>query len=388
MSQHQPSNQVLLELAMASSIISTDSHIRAFPPAVMIDGKFMNPVPTIVSPPGNTLRLIRRMVTEKHLGDPQEKLGPFHTDPAAYRQRPASGLRVTWMGHSSVLIEIDGCRILTDPVWSRRASFVSFAGPKRFYDPTIPLTSLPALDAVLLSHDHYDHLDRDTIQHLATIQPNLRFLCSLGIGAELESWGVAHARITEMNWGETTSLRVLRDSGPETGCDITATPARHFSGRGLWSRNETLWSSFVIRGWQHNLFFGGDSGAFPGFRKIGEVYGPFDLTMLEIGAYDDQWPDIHMGPEKAAEAHLALGGRLMLPIHWGLFNLAFHPWREPIERLTTLAERKDISLVLPKPGCPVEINDASVNTFWWEIEPGARANRVALKTHPAHHCSA
>ncbi len=328
----------------------------------------MNTVPTVVARPGSVFRMMRRLITEKRIGDPKHAIGPFQTDPRIYNGLTISGLRITWMGHSSLLIEIDGCRILTDPVWSSRASLVTFAGPERFYAPPLTLDALPPIDAILLSHDHYDHLDRATIQEFQAIHAahGARFVCSVGIARHLESWGVRRQQITELNWGETTSLRSHSVKHHFSNCQITATPARHFSGRGLWSRNETLWSSFVIRGRTHNIFFGGDSGMFPTFGEIGYAYGPFDLTMLEIGAYDEDWPDVHMGPEKALDAHLALHGKLMLPIHWGLFNLAFHPWREPVERLTALAEWKDISLLLPKPGTPTEITGASLNTFWWE----------------------
>lgn len=353
---------------MSSLTASFGSEHTGFSPANTADGKFLNIEPTVVTRPGNTVRFLRRMISERSIGNPTHVLGPFHTDPAIYATPPVNGLRVTWMGHSSLLIEIDGCHILTDPVWSHRASLVSFAGPERFFTPTLPLESLPPIDAVLLSHDHYDHLDRATIQQFQAVQAahNARFICPLGVGRHLESWGIRRQQITELNWGDTTSLRNHSTQQRFRSCQITATPTRHFSGRGLWSRNKTLWSSFVIRGRAHNIFFGGDSGPSATFRQIGDTYGPFDLTMLEIGAYDKDWPEIHMGPENATEAHLGLHGKLLLPIHWGLFNLAFHPWREPVERLTALAEWRDIPLFLPKPGAPTEVTGASLNTFWWE----------------------
>jgi L-ascorbate metabolism protein UlaG (beta-lactamase superfamily) len=346
---------------MPKLIATLDPAAEVFVPAETLDGKFLNTVPTSVMGSSKAPHMIHRLLFERRRGDPKQKIGPFHTNTSAYATPPLHGLRVTWMGHSTLLIEIDGLTILTDPVWSERASFVSFAGPKRFYPPTLALKDLPPLDAVLLSHDHYDHLDRVTIEQLAVLLKNgrTRFIASLGLRKDLEAWGIAPQKITELNWGQLASLG--------SDCSITATPARHFSGRSLWGRNETLWSSFVIRGSRHNIFFGGDSGMFPGFRAIGDAYGPFDITMLEIGAYDAEWPDIHMGPIHAAEAHVDLRGKLLLPIHWGLFNLAFHPWQEPIERLMTAAAEKKISLFLPSPGTPQDVTGENLQTFWWEL---------------------
>lgn len=332
----------------------------ALQPAQKIENKFLNPVPTVVTRPGGTVRAVRGLLTERRRGEPQQKLGPFLTDFSLFAQQPVSGLRMTWMGHSTLLMEVDGYRVLTDPVWSERASFVQFAGPRRFYPPTLALENLPPLDAIIFSHDHYDHLDSATVAKIAALSScaAVPLVCSLGVGPYLESWGIPRSRITELNWGETAT--------PAARLRITATPARHFSGRSLWNRNETLWSSFVIRTAQHNLFFGADSGIFPGFKQIGDLYGPFDLTMLEIGAYGADWPDIHMGPANAVQAHLALKGALMLPIHWGLFNLAFHPWREPVEWLLREAEQHHVRLLLPRPGAPTEVTGDTLHTFWWE----------------------
>jgi L-ascorbate metabolism protein UlaG (beta-lactamase superfamily) len=315
---------------------------------------FLNPVFTSQKLKGGMPALLWQYMTTKAERVPKMPLRTFKTDPEIYKTLPANGLRITWMGHSSLLIEIDGKRILTDPVWSARASFSRHIGPKRFFPAPLPLEQLPPLDAILLSHDHYDHLDRDTIRKLAPVDTPV--YCSLGVGRIIEDWGVNKTRIQEMDWGDSVTI------GGD--CSITATPARHFSGRGLTNRNQTLWSSFVIRGPVNNIFFGADSGWFPGFRDIGEEYGPFDLTLLEIGAYGEGWPDIHMGPEKATEAHVALRGQLMMPIHWGTFNLAMHAWREPVELLQRFAEEKNISLFLPEPGLPTDI--AKHNSKWWE----------------------
>ncbi len=327
-------------------------------PAQKKGKQFQNPVPTTVMKPGKTWNTLWQYINSKEEVVPKNKLGPFITDTSVYGIPPASGLRITWLGHSSLLIEIDGLRILTDPVWSKRVSFVSFAGPKRFFDPPLPLTQLPLLDAIIISHDHYDHLDKATIGRF--VSENVPFYCSLGVGGHLQRWGIPANRITEMNWGDTVYLKEQ--------VTLTATPARHFSGRGLVNRNQTLWSSFVVKGNRHNIFFGADSGWFPGFKDIGDAFGPFDLTMLEIGAYHENWADIHMGPENATNVHLALKGKLMLPIHWGTFNLALHAWKEPVEKLLQFAKEKNIALLLPQPGEPVEVTGKACNSEWWREE--------------------
>ncbi len=323
--------------------------------AVKKGGKFLNPIPTNAGGFGKLIPILWEYMNNKAEVVPKQALGPFKTNTSVYKKPPASGLRITWVGHSSLLIEIDGTRILTDPVWSERASFSSHIGPKRFFEPPLRLNELPALDAVLISHDHYDHLDENTIRHFAGTK--MQFFCSLGVSQHLEKWGINNSYVTEVDWGD--SVMIGKD------CVLTATPARHFSGRGLINRNETLWSSFVIKGPKHNIFFGADSGWFPGFKEIGDTFGPFDLTMLEIGAYGKNWPDIHMGPDHAANAHLALRGKLMMPIHWGTFNLALHAWDEPIEKLLQFAKERKIKLFIPEPGKPTEVKTA-LNSEWWK----------------------
>jgi L-ascorbate metabolism protein UlaG (beta-lactamase superfamily) len=242
------------------------------------EGKYQNPIPTEDAGLNKLIPILIDYATNKAENIPKKTLGPFKTDTAMYNTQPASGLRITWVGHSSLLIEIDGKRILTDPVWSQRVSFSQWMGPKRFFEPPIALKDLPPLDAVIVSHDHYDHLDKATIQFFA--DSATPFYCSLGVGQYLEKFGIVKNYITEMDWGD--SIMIGQD------CVVTATPSRHFSGRGIMNRNETLWSSFVIKGHTHNIFFGADSGYFDGFNAIGDAFGPFDLTMLEIGAYGQQ----------------------------------------------------------------------------------------------------
>jgi len=315
--------------------------------------KFLNPIPTDEAGFGKMIPILKEYYNNTAENTPKKQLGPFKTELSVLATVPASGLRITLIGHSSLLIEIDGKRILTDPVWSERVSFSSFFGPKRFFEPPIALEDLPPLDAIIVSHDHYDHLDKNTIKYFAG--KHIPFITSLKVGQHLASWGIEKNFITELDWGDSTML------GDD--CNITATPARHFSGRGIIGRNETLWSSFVIKGHTHNIFFGADSGWFPIFSEIGDTFGPFDLTMLEIGAYGQYWPDIHMGPDNASNAHLALKGKLMMPIHWGTFNLAPHAWSEPIERLLKYAKEKKIDLFVPEPGTPTEVKEYV--SGWW-----------------------
>jgi L-ascorbate metabolism protein UlaG (beta-lactamase superfamily) len=295
--------------------------------------------------------------------------------------RPESGLRVTWLGHSTVLIEIDGYRVLTDPVWGPRSSPVSFAGPSRFHAPPLALDDLPALDAVVISHDHYDHLDYPTIKELA--KREVPFVTSLGVGAHLEGWGIPVSRIQELDWWETAIV-------PGTGLRFTAAPSQHFSGRSLFDRNQTLWSSFAISAHRHQVFFSGDTGLTDEYSLIRERLGRFDLTMIEIGAWHPAWGNIHLGPENALRAHALLGGGALLPLHWGTFDLAVHPWDEPAETLVAAADRlsrEEVTLVMPRLGGSLEPSQAAsrpVDTWWREVSlttPSSHPDEVEAPLH-------
>jgi len=332
--------------------------------AVRQDGKFQNPVPTRVGGLSLIFKIVPLYLTSKEEKEPLEPLGPFHTDAQVYAAPPKSGLRVTWFGHSSMLLEIDGTRILIDPVWDNRAAPTRWVGPKRFFAPTLRLKEMPAIDAVLVSHDHYDHLGKATVQRLSKL-PALaksQWITSLGVGKLLEEFGVPTQQITELDWTQAVSIA-------GGACEVTSLPARHFSGRSLFNRFETLWASFVIKGKDHKVYYGADSGWWEGFAEIGATYGPFDLTMLEIGAFNELWKDIHLGPDGAAQAYMALGGSeragLLMPIHWGLFDLALHGWRQPIERLLEIAMEREWSMFAPEPGLPSEV--AAVQSDWWRI---------------------
>lgn len=285
-----------------------------------------------------------------------------------FDQPPQTGLRITWLGHSTTLIEIDGQTILTDPVWGTYVAPLPLANMKRFIPPVLPLSELPLIDAVIISHDHYDHLDYPTIQKLHQ-QTGARFFVPLGVGAHLEYWGVPPSRITELVWWEEASLDGLR---------MVCTPARHFSGRGLHDRDRTLWASWAIVGPQHRVYFSGDTALFPGFRDIGERFGPFDATMIETGAYNALWADVHLGPEQAVTAHQMLGGGLMIPIHWGMFDLGLHGWTEPIERTLVAAEEAGIALATLRPGERVEPAHPQPVRRWWPKRPWETAEQAPV----------
>jgi L-ascorbate metabolism protein UlaG (beta-lactamase superfamily) len=336
------------------------------------DGGFRNSAP--VAPglkPGTAVSTLREYVAG---GQRRTPPGPLPaTSPLPVWARPVeTGLRATWLGHSTVLLELDGVRVLTDPVWGARASPYAFAGPKRFQPVPVPLEALPPLDAVIVSHDHYDHLDHPTIVALARL--GVPFYTSLGVGAHLEAWGVPPSLIVELDWWEHATL-------PNADLAITATPAQHFSGRGLRSRNATLWSGFVIAGPRRSVFFSGDTGLTPEYAEIRRRLGPFDLVMLEVGAWHPSWGDIHLGPRNALRATELLGGGRLLPVHWGTFNLGMHDWDEPAETLLAHAGEHRVQLVLPRLGAPVEPARVEVVEPWWRgvraaAESTERAARV------------
>ena len=320
------------------------------------DGEFHNSDTTKYGLEGSPWESMKRWLFGPEQRHPPAPIPTVSLTRANFATAPASGLRATWLGHSTVLVEIDGMRLLFDPVWAKRASPSSIVGPKRFFDVPLAVEEIPELDAVVASHDHYDHLDRDVVKAIARAQPKTRFIVPLGVGAHLERWGVAPERVTDLDWWESTTLGALT---------LTATPARHFSGRGFSDKNHTLWASWSVTGPTHRVFHSGDTGPFAGFVDIGAQHGPFDLTLLKIGAYGEGWPDIHVTPEQAVEAHVALRGQALLPIHWGTFNLAFHSWDEPAERVVAAAGKNGTKLFVPRPGESIEPSAATSQDFWW-----------------------
>lgn len=313
------------------------------------EGAFTNPLPLYTN-------LSAMWDALFHGGEATSPQAPFplvHPPPEQYHVAPASGLRITWLGHSTVLIEIDGKRVLTDPVWGPRASPFTWVGPKRWYEPLIELEKLPHIDVVAISHDHYDHLDYPTIERMR--EWDTQFVTPLGVGAHLEYWGIPRERITELDWWQEMKVGELT---------LVCSPARHASGRHLFDRDHTLWAGYAFIGPHHRVYFSGDTGLFPEFAEIGERYGPFDVTMVEVGAYNAAWPDWHSGPEQAVQAHQMLRGKRFLPIHWGLFTLASHNWTEPMERTVVAAEQLGVSVLTPRPGQSVE-PATTVTQRWW-----------------------
>jgi L-ascorbate metabolism protein UlaG (beta-lactamase superfamily) len=318
------------------------------------DGKFRNSHPTTVGDlrgsddDGSILREFLKSSPERK---PSADIPMVAGDPGT----STSELAITWYGHASSLVEIDGACVLFDPIWSERCSPSQLVGPRRLHQPPIAVDDLPRLDAIVISHDHYDHLDMATIRTLVRTQ-DAPFLVPLGVGAHLERWNVPANRIVELEWEQQTTV------GPLT---LTCTEAQHFSGRSF-KRDYTLWSSWAISGPAHKVFYSGDTGYFEGFAAVGEKYGPFDATLIQIGAYDKRWPDIHMTPEEGVAAHLDVRGGLMIPVHWGTFMLAFHPWGEPVDRAWAEAKAQGVTLAVPRPGERVDVADPPAVDGWWQ----------------------
>lgn len=321
------------------------------------DDRFVNPQPLI----NHAWIMLKGAFNTSDVASPPEPI-PTGTPDVHPDDGPAApGLRVTWMGHSSTLIELDGARVLTDPIWSERASPLGWVGPKRWYEAPLALADLPRIDAVVVSHDHYDHLDHGTIVALARRHPDTKFVVGLGVGAHLERWGIAADRIVELDWWERTKVG---------GLEIVSTPARHASGRILIDNDTKLWTGFALLGPQHRVYYSGDTGLFPAMREIGARLGPFDLTLIEAGQYDRGWPDWHIGPEQAVTAHRWVRGKVMLPVHWGLLQLAYHGWTEPIERVIAEAAKTNVAVIAPRPGQTVDLAAVpSTPERWWPTLP-------------------
>ncbi|HJQ45670.1 MAG TPA: MBL fold metallo-hydrolase [Amycolatopsis sp.] len=315
------------------------------------DGRFRNLAPPVMQSVSSGRDLLREMLVG---GQRRRPSGPIPLVPPR-PDHPDEGLHITWYGHASSLIELDGTRVLLDPVWGERVSPSRLVGPRRMHPPPHKLDELPRLDAIIVSHDHYDHLDIHAVRTLMRTQ-EAPFVVPLGVGAHLRRWRVPAERIIELDWHESAAI---------AGVTITATEAQHFSGR-AFTRNNTLWASWVIAGPQRRVFYTADSGYFDGYRRIGEQHGPFDATLVQIGAYHPAWPDIHMTPEEGVATHLDVRGDLLIPVHWATFRLAMHAWNEPAERVWREAKAHDINLAVPRPGERIDVDDVPPIDPWWQ----------------------
>jgi len=321
------------------------------------EGRFVNLEPEAPSTTSLVDYTVRQFSGDE-VREPPKPLPVLPVDKAALASPPpAGGLRAFWIGHASTYVEVDGLRLLLDPVFAEHVSPLP-VGPRRFHAPPIALADLPKIDAVLISHDHYDHLDMATVRHLAA--RGSRFFVPLGIGAHLERWGVPAAQVEEMEWWQERTLG--------NGVRIVCTPTRHYSGRGLNNRSSTLWSSWSVAGPRHRFFYSGDTGYGKLFQDIGARLGPFDMAFIKIGAYGPgaAWTDIHMTPEQAVQVNRDVRARRMFPVHWSTFNLAYHDWDEPIRRTVAEATRAGVDLVTPRLGEWVDADREFRSTRWWE----------------------
>ncbi|ACS85129.1 MBL fold metallo-hydrolase [Musicola paradisiaca] len=322
-------------------------------------GRFFNtqPVTTPRISFWQSLSLIYRLGFRTTGRIPASRLPDITPDMAAFLT-PDTHLKFIWFGHSTLLLNLDDTRILIDPVFSASVSPFSFMF-RRFQPPALALEALPPIDIILLSHDHYDHLDERTIRffrHTAT-----RFIAPLKVGQHLRKWGIEANRIRELDWYHS-----LHDGD----ITFTATPSHHFSGRSLSGRNRTLWASWVIQGKTERIFFSGDSGYGSHFREIGERFGPFDLAFMENGQYNQRWPDSHMHPEQTVQAVQDVRARQFMPIHWGMFTLSLHTWDEPVQRTSRLAQAQGLAQLTPLLGEIVNLRHPPLANAWWETRLG------------------
>jgi L-ascorbate metabolism protein UlaG (beta-lactamase superfamily) len=264
--------------------------------------------------------------------------------------------KIVWFGHSGFILEMSGVRLLVDAVFSERASMLSFVGPKRFHEPPLLLEELPHIDAVVLSHDHYDHLDRKVVNYFA--DKDVKFIMPLGVGSHLKKWGVSADKITELDYHDSINIGDL---------ELIAGPARHFSGRGLLDRNKTLWCSFMFFGTNQQIFYSGDTGYTETYKMLKDRYGSFDVCLIQIGAYNKNWEDIHLYPSDAVKMSEMLGSEYTIPLHWGTFNLAMHSWTEPVEEFVKHGNKAGIKISTPEIGAVTDSSNINNTDYWWRL---------------------
>lgn len=316
--------------------------------------KYKNWISTQMLADGNYLSVTWDWIKGGKRTTPNGDIPVMVLNKESFPEKIPEGLTFSWLGHSSVLLEISGCRILIDPVLSKYASPIPLFA-KRFSIPPIAAKQLPEVDIVLITHDHYDHLDKNTVKILS--RQGSYFVVPEGVGGHLRAWGIAKKKIKELTWWQQTKYKNL---------SLACVPARHFSGRGLFDGDKTLWSGWVIQSKSKSVYCSGDTGYADHFKAIAEAYGPFDLTIIKVGAYSEKWPDIHINPEEAVQAHIDVQGKLLLPVHWATFDLALHPWDEPIIRTIKVAKENNVQLIIPFIGEIVNTESTAENKEWWQ----------------------
>ena len=339
----------------AGCAVGAGSGTHPASPQVGEDGRFRNAPDPNTRPSKGSWTIWSRFLFETQVDAvPRDAIPVRRLDRAALDALDPAANHIVRLGHSSHLLKLRGRYWLIDPMFSERASPVQWAGPKRFHATPLTLEELPPIEGVILSHDHYDHLDQGTIEFLR--ERVQRYFVPLGLRARLETMGVDPQRVQEFDWWQGAG---------HAGIQLTATPAHHFSGRTLWDRNSTLWASWLIQSGSDRIFFSGDTGYFDGFKAIGERLGPIDIALMENGAYDSYWPSSHMSPEETVQAFKDLKARQLYLVHNSTFNLGFHSWRDPMDRVADIAEREGLPLATPEIGEVLTLGKARQNQRWW-----------------------
>jgi L-ascorbate metabolism protein UlaG (beta-lactamase superfamily) len=364
------SSLTLIILSLIGAVMSCSSfgnkpsgkHLDAISKSINYDPlekKFMNPGMDLSKEKQSFWEITKAYINGKEKRAPKSKMPEEKPDLAKFLS-PSLELKFVWLGHSTFMVNMNQKIILFDPVFSNSISPIKVFG-SRFQAPALTLQELPPIDYIVISHDHYDHLDMNSIKYFK--DKNTRFLIPLGVGSYLIGWGIEKERITELDWWDEKLIA-------EDGLEFICTPSQHFSGRLGAFTNPTLWASWVVRSKDNSVYFSGDSGYGKHFKEIGEKYGPFNLTFMENGQYSKYWKKVHMMPEESAQAHLDLKGAKMVPVHWGMFNLSLHNWFDPIEEALVEAKIKGNILLTPKLGELVLDNNSKTNETikWWKLD--------------------
>jgi L-ascorbate metabolism protein UlaG (beta-lactamase superfamily) len=316
------------------------------------DGIFQNQSETLVmAEKGSFFKTFMKFLNKPKDTKPPRPLPSVKTD---LKNLPNGKPVIIWFGHSSYLIKIDGKHILVDPVFSGYTAPFKMKSAKNFDGTNVyGVEDMPHIDVLLITHDHYDHCDYKTILKLQNKTTHI--ITSLGVGSHFEYWGINTNKVTELDWNDSTE---------QGGFKFISMPARHFSGRSF-KRAKTLWASFVLKGKDSSIYIGADSGYDTHFKEIGEKYGPFDLAILESGQYNEAWKAIHMMPEETVQASIEVKAKALMPVHWGKFSLALHPWNEPIERVIKKAEELNVDTFTPMIGEPITVGEKNQTKKWW-----------------------